>query len=103
LDFHDPTHNSCNQTVSQIRSGQHEINCIEYPLSEEEALQFIVSHHRPQRGWNAFMRICLALSLKSDFQQRAFNNMSTGGKYKGSINLPKAGPMGFSRAGEQPT
>ena len=73
-----------------VFDGKHEINCIEYPLSDEEALQFIISHHRPQRGWNDFIRIRLARSLKANFQQRAFDNMSTGGKYKGSTNLPEA-------------
>jgi len=75
---------------SAVFDGRHEINCIEYPLSEDEALQFIIRHHQPQRGWNAFLRIRLALSRKADFQQRAFDNMRAGGKYKGSTNLPEA-------------
>ena len=49
---------------SAVFEGRHEINCIEYPLSEDEALQFIISHHQPQRGWNAFVRIRLALTLE---------------------------------------
>jgi len=48
---------------SAIFNGTHALNCIEYPLSENEALQFIISHHQPQRGWNAFIRIRLALKL----------------------------------------
>jgi len=75
---------------SAVFDGRLEIPCIEYPLSEEEALQFIIRHYRPQRGWNAFIRIRLALRLRSNFQQRAFDNMSAGGKYKGSTNLPEA-------------
>ena len=75
---------------SALSDDRHEINCIEYPLSEEEALRFIISHHQPQSGWNAFIRIRLALRLKANFQQRAFDNMSAGGKYKGSTNLPDA-------------
>ncbi len=67
---------------------KHEIRCIEYPFGEDEALQFIISHHQPQRGWNAFIRIRLALKLEPYFQQRALDNMSAGGKYKGSANLP---------------
>jgi hypothetical protein len=70
--------------------GRREINCIEYPLSEEEALQFIISHHKPQRGWNAFIRIRLALTLEPYFQQKALENMRAGGKYKGLANLPEA-------------
>jgi hypothetical protein len=69
---------------------RHEINCIEYSLSEEEALQFIISHHQPQSGWNKYIRICLTLKLEPYFQQRARDNMRAGGKYKGLANLPEA-------------
>jgi hypothetical protein len=69
---------------------RHEIHCIEYPLSEDEALQFIISHHQPQREWNAFIRIRLALKLEPYFQKRALDNMRAGGKYKGWANLPEA-------------
>ena len=75
---------------SAVLEGRNEIDCIEYPLSEEEALQFIINHHQPQRGWNAFRRIRLALELELYFHQRALDNMSAGGKYKGSANLPAA-------------
>ena len=73
-----------------VCDGRHEINCIEYPLSDDEALQFIIRHHRPQLGWNAFVRIRLALKPEPYFQQRALENMRVGGKYKGSANLPEA-------------
>ena len=43
---------------------RHEIHCIEYPLSEDESLQFMLSHHQTRRGWNAFVRIRLALTLE---------------------------------------
>ncbi len=75
---------------SAVFDGGHEISCIEYPLSEDEALQFIISHHQPQRGWNAFIRIRLALKLEPYFQQRALDNMRAGGKYKGLADLPEA-------------
>jgi len=70
--------------------GWHEINCIEYPFSEDQALQFILTHHQTRRGWNDFVRICLALKLEPYFQQRARDNMRAGGKYKGLANLPEA-------------
>jgi hypothetical protein len=69
---------------------QDEINCIEYPLSEDESLQFILTHHQSRRGWNDFVRIRVALSMEFDLQQRALDNMRAGGRYKGSANLPKA-------------
>jgi hypothetical protein len=79
---------------SAVFDGRPEINCIEYPLrSEEEALQFILSHHQPQRGWNAFVRIRLALTLEPHFQQKALDNMRAGGKYKGWANLPEVQHM----------
>lgn len=67
-----------------------EIHCIEYPLNDDQALQFILKHHQPQRGWNAFIRIRLALKLEPLFQRRALEKMRAGGKYKGSANLPEA-------------
>ncbi len=73
-----------------VFDGRHEIHCIEYPLSEDEALQFILTHHQTRRGWNAFVRIRLALTLEPYFQQRALDNMRAGGKYKGWANLPEA-------------
>jgi hypothetical protein len=75
---------------SVLFDGWTEINCIEYPHSADEALQFIISHHQSQRGWNAFIRIRLALKLELSFQKRALDNMRAGGKYKGSANLPEA-------------
>lgn len=75
---------------SAIFNGTHKLNCIEYPLTDDEALQFIVTHHQSRRGWNAFVRICLALKLKRYFQARAVENMRAGGRHKGSANLPEA-------------
>jgi hypothetical protein len=66
------------------------IPCIEYPLSEDESLEFILSHHQTRCGWNAFVRIRLALTLEPNLQQRALDNMRAGGKYKGWANLPEA-------------
>ena len=72
-----------------VFKGRRELNCVEYSLSEEESLQFILAYHRPRRGWNAFVRIRLALTLEPYFQQRSLANMRAGGKYKGSANLPE--------------
>ena len=80
-----------------VFEGRHEVHCIEYPISEQESLQFILGHHKPQRGWNAFVRIRLALTLESDLQQRALDNMRAGGRYKGWASLPKAEQMNVRR------
>src|SRR5215813_11268522 len=65
-----------------------QIECIEYEVSENECLQFILSHHRSRRGWNNFVRIRLALRLEPSLRQKALDNMRVGGKYKGSATLP---------------
>ncbi|HLM80701.1 MAG TPA: hypothetical protein VK302_08710 [Terriglobales bacterium] len=74
---------------SAISNGTHALNCIEYPLSEDESLRFIIRQYQPRRGWNAFIRICLALTLEPNLHQRAVDNMRKGGKCKGSTNLSK--------------
>jgi hypothetical protein len=71
-----------------VFDGRPEINCIEYPISEDESLPFILTHHQTRCGWNDFVRIRLALTLKPSFQRRALDNMRAGGKHKGSANLP---------------
>jgi hypothetical protein len=75
---------------SALVDDRHEINCIEYVLPEDEALQFILTHHQARSGWNAFVRIRLALTLEPNLQQRAVDNMRAGGKYKRWANLPEA-------------
>lgn len=66
---------------SALFDDRREINCIEYPLSEEEALQFIISHHQPQRAWNAFVRIRLALKLEPYFQKKALDKARVSAEY----------------------
>jgi hypothetical protein len=73
-----------------VSEGVPEINCIEYPISEDEALSFILSRHRTRRQWNRFVLICLALTLEPALQEKAFKNLQAGGKFKGSAMLPKA-------------
>jgi hypothetical protein len=71
-----------------LLQGTREIHCIEYPLSEDKSLPFILNYHQARRGWNAFVRIRLALTQKPLLQQRALDNMRAGGKIKGWANLP---------------
>ena len=75
---------------SAVFNGLVEINCIEYPINEDESLQFILTHHQNRSGWNDFVRICLALTLETTLQQKALENMRAGGKLKGLANLPEA-------------
>jgi hypothetical protein len=69
------------------------IECVEYSLTEEDALQFMLTLQKRRNGWNSFIRIRLALKLERRLQQRALINMQMGGKYKGSATLPKAGQI----------
>ena len=66
------------------------IECVEYCLTEEDALQFMLAVEKRRNGWNSFIRIRLALNLERPLQQRALINMQMGGKHKGSATLPKA-------------
>jgi hypothetical protein len=75
---------------SAVFDGRFEINCIEYPLSDVASLKFILTHHQTRRGWSDFVRIRLALTLEPALQQKALDNMRTGGKLKGLANLPEA-------------
>ena len=75
---------------SALLHREREIQCIEYTLDEEESLQFILAHHKPRRGWNAFVRTRLALRLEPYLQRRALSNMRDGGRYKGSAKLPNS-------------
>jgi hypothetical protein len=64
--------------------------CLQYGLSEPEALQWILRTHQRSSGLNAFNRILLALDLESPFQEKARLNQRTGGQFKGSSNLTEA-------------
>jgi ParB-like chromosome segregation protein Spo0J len=66
------------------------IECLEYTLTDDDALQFMLSLQKRGNRWNAFIRIRLALRLEETLQQRALTNMQMGGRYKGSATLPKA-------------
>lgn len=67
-----------------------QINCIEYALDDHEALQFMLAYHRTRQGWNAFIRIRLALILEPAMQEQALANMRAGGTHKGLAKLPEA-------------
>jgi hypothetical protein len=73
-----------------VSAGQAEIDCSEFSLNDDEALQLILSLHRPRGAWNDFTRTELALKQESYFQSKALANQIAGGKHKGLANLPKA-------------
>lgn len=72
------------------REGRTTVTCIEYDLTEEEALRWLLYRHRRVEGMNAFCRILLALDLELWFREQARVNQSAGGRIKGSSKLTEA-------------
>jgi hypothetical protein len=66
------------------------VECIEYDLSESEALHRLLLSHRPSPGFVPFNRILLALRLESHFRQRARQNQQAGGRNKELSKLTEA-------------
>jgi hypothetical protein len=67
--------------------------CIEYDLTDAEALRFLLERHRRSDGLNAFCRILLALELEPWFKEKARLNQRAGGQNKGSSKLTEAGRL----------
>jgi len=72
------------------RQGRQTILCLEYDLTDEEALRWLIQSHRPSRGLNAYCRILLALDLEPSLQEQARANQHAGGQSKGSSQLTEA-------------
>ena len=70
--------------------GWQTVPCIEYTLSEEEALHWLLQSHRRSHILHDFARIVLALDLEPWLQEKARSNQRTGGQNKGSSTLAKA-------------
>ena len=64
--------------------------CLEYELSEEEALHWLLQCHRPSEGHSAFNRALLALDLEPFLKETARANQQWGGQNKGSSSLTEA-------------
>ena len=72
------------------QQGRLALPCIEYKLTEAEALHWLLQRHRRSNGLNAFSRILLALELEPGFKEKARSNQRTGGQNKGSSKLTEA-------------
>jgi hypothetical protein len=72
------------------RQNRKAILCLEYDLTEEEALRWLIQRHRSRRGLSAFTRVLLALELEPCLQGQARSNQRFGGLYKGSSILTEA-------------
>jgi hypothetical protein len=73
-----------------VSAGQNQIDCVELALKADEAMQLILTLHRPRTAWNDFTRTELALEQEPYFQSKALANQIAGGKHKGLANPPKA-------------
>ena len=72
------------------RQRRETVLCLEYELSEEEALRWLLQRHRPSQGLSAFNRALLALDLEPSLQERARANQQRGGQSKGPSSLTEA-------------
>ena len=72
-----------------IEQHQPSLPCLEYELTEEEALQFLIARHRTSEGLNAFCRTVLALSLERYFREGAQNIRRTGSTASNLTNVDR--------------
>lgn len=66
------------------------LHCIEYDLSETEALEWLLQNQRRSSGFNDYCRIRLAWNLEPALVEKARANRQLGGREKGWSNLTKA-------------
>ena len=72
------------------RRGRAMLLCIEYVLSAEEALHWLIQRHGRSGHLNAFCRILLALELEPWLTEQARLHQQAGGQNKGSSKLTEA-------------
>lgn len=76
-------------TLARLQ-GRSALTCVEYEMSESEALENLLQRHRRSSGLNDFIRICLALELEPFLKLKGRGRQQAGGKNKGSSILTKA-------------
>jgi hypothetical protein len=62
--------------------GRAAIDCIEYEVSEEEALRRLLLCHRPSPGLPPFPRVAIARGLGNSSREKALHHQQAGGKEK---------------------
>jgi ParB-like chromosome segregation protein Spo0J len=77
--------------------GRETVECIEYDISEEEALRRLLLCHRPSPGLPPFSRIAMARSLTKSFKEKAFQHQQAGGRGKGSSKLAEMERVGVRK------
>ena len=64
------------------RKGRPTLQCVEYDLTEQQALKWLIQTHRPSQGLSDFIRIELALDLELYFHEKAVLNQQVGDRCK---------------------
>jgi hypothetical protein len=72
------------------QQGHGALPCVQFELSEAEALFWLLHKHRRADGLNAFNRILIALDLEPWLKEKARSNQQAGGQNKGSSKLTEA-------------
>lgn len=72
------------------RQQRQTILCLEYEISEEEALRWFIQIHLPSKGINSFCRAQLASDLEPSLRETSRTNQQKGGQIKGSSTLTEA-------------
>jgi hypothetical protein len=80
------------------RQGRSTLMCLQYDITEQEALQLLIQTHRRSQGLNDFRRIELALDLEHRFKDQAFLNRREGGRLKALSTLTEAEKVDSRRA-----
>jgi len=103
--FHAPIEITASRTIldgyaqwkSALGTKCSRVPCIEYSLTDEQAIEWLLRRHRRRNGWNSYCRILTALQLEPKFKQEALANQIAGGQKKGLSNLTKAAEMHVRR------
>ena len=69
---------------------QSSLPCLEYDVTDEEALQIVIQQHRASEGLNAFCRIVMALELEPFFKAHSRRSRPETGTRTLSSNLTNA-------------
>jgi hypothetical protein len=77
------------------QAGQLWIDCVEYPVTESEALVWILKYSSDRSGLNRFQAIVLSIEATGDLRERARQNQIAGGKSKLLTNVSKVSPIDY--------
>ena len=75
--------------IAQLQ-GRETVMCVEFDITEEEALRRLILCHRHLPGLPAFCRVKLAVPLAKSLKGKALQHQQNGGKNKGSSKLTEA-------------